>query len=217
MKREQQYGFTLIELLVVVSIISLLSSVVLSSLSGTREQARKTGAKAQMRSLHQATQQLINDTGKWPGGCPPQWGATNILLYLDEKEAGLAEKPPEGEVSGYYGSSRPPCEWTAKDVAQWDGPYISPDTLIDPWGNPLLIDTHYHYYTYWDHGEIPPDPKHCPKEIMNTAYTGRGPKMYSQAQLTSSRTQGRTPDDNPTNYPGTCDDVRYDLGPQKEY
>ena len=211
-------GFTVIELLVTVSVISLLSSVVLSSLSGTREQARESGAQAQLRSLHQATQQLLNDTGKWPGGCPPQWGATNVLVYLDDKEvAGLTKKPQEGEVPGYYPTGGTPCEWTAEDLTQWDGPYVSPDKLIDPWGNPLIIDTHYHYYTKYKRGVIPPDPEECPKEVMNTEYTGYGPKIYSQAQLTTGRKQGRAPNDNPTDYHPTCDDVRRDLGPQKEY
>ncbi len=48
MKKTQ--GFTLIELLVVIAIIGILSSVVLVSLSGTREKARRAAFKAEVAS-----------------------------------------------------------------------------------------------------------------------------------------------------------------------
>lgn len=59
-------GFTLIELLVVISIISLLSSVVLTSLSGARASARNTQRQQDLRSIQTALEMYYNDHGQYP-------------------------------------------------------------------------------------------------------------------------------------------------------
>lgn len=202
----------------VISIISLLSSVVLSSLSGARERSRVVAARSELNNIRVAIERMQNDTGDWPGGCEPGYQESNILLYLDDPRAGLTAQPSVGEEGGYYGQYTPKdrwCEWTSEEVSKWDGPYINQDELLDPWGNPYMIDTNYL------HGVYPPpdtsaDPG-CPKEGMNTPYTGRGAKIYSQAEWTRGRTQGRTPDNKNPSYTVQCDDVRVDLGPQKEF
>jgi len=68
-------GFTLIELLVVIAIISLLSSVVLTLLSGVRDKAQYTGALDQLRNIKRAAIHHQIDKGKWapdvgPGDAP---------------------------------------------------------------------------------------------------------------------------------------------------
>jgi prepilin-type N-terminal cleavage/methylation domain-containing protein len=166
-------GFTLIELLVVISIIPLLSSVVLSSLSGAREQAKITAAKSELDNIWRAVERLKTDTGTLPGGCPTGAKESNIFMFLYEPEAGLTQKPSAGEVTGYFpgGGS---CEWTTEEVSSWSGPYISKSELEDPWENPHIIDTSYII------NPAPPDPSNCPEEEMNSQYVGRGPKIYSQ-------------------------------------
>jgi prepilin-type N-terminal cleavage/methylation domain-containing protein len=59
-------GFTLIELLVVIAIISLLSSTVLTSLSGVRASARDTRRKQDMRQIERALQAYFNDHNEFP-------------------------------------------------------------------------------------------------------------------------------------------------------
>lgn len=131
---KRKTGFTLIELLVVIAIISLLSSVVLASISGTREDARKNAAKNDLRAIRTGIQFLINDTGKWPNGCPP--GQTsNPELSLNSSQAGLLSKP-----SVNTGGQ---CEWTSADVSQWDGPYMQVENLKDPWGDDYMFDPDY--------------------------------------------------------------------------
>lgn len=61
-------GFTLIELLVVISIISLLSSAVLSSISGARESARDTRRQTDVRSLRDAFVRYSIDNVTYPSG-----------------------------------------------------------------------------------------------------------------------------------------------------
>ena len=60
-------AFTLIELLVVISIISLLSSVVLSSLSGARESARDARRASDFDQFRKAVQAYLTDTTAYPG------------------------------------------------------------------------------------------------------------------------------------------------------
>lgn len=60
-------GFTLIELLVVISIIGLLSTVVLSSLNGTRAKARDVKRVTDINILVQAIQRYHLNTGSLPG------------------------------------------------------------------------------------------------------------------------------------------------------
>lgn len=205
-ENRKQNGFTLIELLVVISIISLLSSAVLSSLSGARQQAKVTAARSELNNIRRAVERLMTDTGTLPGGCPVEPRGSNILLFLYEKQAGLTQKPFVGQVSGYYPGT--PCQWTANEVNEWDGPYIKKDQLYDPWGHPYTIDT-----TYWIYPP-PPDSSSCPKEVMNSKYTGRGPKIFSQAEWTVARTQGEIENDNPSSYEPQCDDVWVPLIPQ---
>lgn len=129
-------GFTLIELLVVIAIIGILSSVVLASLSGARENARETAAQSDLQSIQTAIHMMLNDTGVWPGGCNPS-KVTNAAASLDSMPAGLTEKP----VAGTETSQGTPCEWSAGEVANWSGPYMDVNELNDPWGNSYRFDT----------------------------------------------------------------------------
>jgi prepilin-type N-terminal cleavage/methylation domain-containing protein len=68
-------AFTLIELLVVISIISLLSSVVLSSLSGARKSARDARRASDFNELRKAVQAYLTDnTTTGYGRCSSQFG-----------------------------------------------------------------------------------------------------------------------------------------------
>jgi type II secretion system protein G len=83
-------GFTLIELLVVIAIISLLSSVVLSSLSGVRADARDASRRQDFRQIKQALEMYFNDKGHYPkcpvssnyidkgGVCPPSYAGAAL-------------------------------------------------------------------------------------------------------------------------------------------
>jgi prepilin-type N-terminal cleavage/methylation domain-containing protein len=62
-------GFTLIELLVVISIISLLSSVVLASLNGTRAKARDARRMSDALQIRNALNlYAANNNGNFPSG-----------------------------------------------------------------------------------------------------------------------------------------------------
>lgn len=141
-------GFTLIELLVVIAIISLLGSVVTATLSGTREDARKVTARAELNSLHNAIQLLVNDTGKYPNGCQPG-RYSNPEIRLSAPNAGLVSEPTVGN----QGTG---CVWTSRDIQRWDGPYVDSENITDPWGNSYWYDPD--YLPYRECSEKPNEP-----------------------------------------------------------
>ncbi len=117
-------GFTLIELLVVISIIGILASVILSSLSDSREQAKIASAQVQLKNIHTAMELLYVNTGLYPhkkvSYCPPVDQANNEIA-LSTPSAGLVAS------DGTY--------------PNWGGPYIR--NVTDPWGTPYYLDEDY--------------------------------------------------------------------------
>jgi len=135
----KQKGFTLIELLVVIAIIGLLATITLVSVNDARQKAKITRAQADLKQLRNAIEFLVDDTGKWPNGCPPETVA-NPEVALDNTRAGLVSQPTVGVVQA-------PCEWTAQEVAKWNGPYVKTNKLTDPWGTSYQFDPDYTPYS----------------------------------------------------------------------
>lgn len=134
-------GFTLIELLVVIAIIGILASIVLTQVNSARDKAKTAKATSELRNLRTAIASLEHDTGKWPNGCTVSkilTGSSNEIRF-SMANAGIVAAPTVGVTDS---STNPPCEWTADEVAAWNGPYM-PDTL-DPWGKPYWFDNDYY-------------------------------------------------------------------------
>jgi general secretion pathway protein G len=130
-------GFTLIELLVVIAIIGLLASIILVALGSVREKAKSAKGVAELSQLKTAIFQLEIDTGKWPNGCIP-FNNGDPEVALDNPQAGLNAPPVAGTLAG--------CTWTAEDIANWNGPYLSLSSFKDIWGAPYYFDPDYVVY-----------------------------------------------------------------------
>lgn len=126
MSRGQATGFTLIELLIVIAIIGILASIVLVSMSSTREKARLSKAAETVRQIRTAVILLESDTDQWPGhknieAVEPGAGG-NEIWDLNAPSVGLVAT--DGNFPG------------------WAGPYIR-HIPTDPWGNNYFFDTDY--------------------------------------------------------------------------
>ncbi len=128
-------AFTLIEVLIVISILAIISGIVLSSLQGSREKAKISRARSDIRQIYNAIILLEGDTGEWPGHQRPYVVATGAddneicgggcNYGLDDCMAGLICNPE-----------------FPNDYVGWNGPYIGKIPL-DPWGNEYFFDTDY--------------------------------------------------------------------------
>jgi prepilin-type N-terminal cleavage/methylation domain-containing protein len=133
-KQRDIRGFTLIELLVAIAIIGVLASVVLSSLSDTRLEAKNVAALQQLRNITIGIQRMLNDTGKMPNGCRPN-GVSNPEVGLSTNQAGLVERPIARD-NGWN------CEWTVGEVSRWNGPYVD-IVPLDQFGRSYMYDPDY--------------------------------------------------------------------------
>lgn len=130
-------GFTLVELLIVIAIIGILSTIAVVSLVRSRATAKEFTTHADIVAIQNALTLLVEDTGKWPNGCPPD-GVSDSEVDINDAQAGIVDQPAVGDQGGG-------CEWTAEDVAAWRGPYIV-NALTDAWGNAYYFDPDYNAY-----------------------------------------------------------------------
>jgi len=126
-------GFTLIELLVVIGIIGVLATIGIVSMVRARAAAKDSKARGDLYQIRSAVALLQADTGKWPNGCKPE-STANPEVVVDGAQAGLMVRPNVGD----QGSG---CFWTAQDVANWKGPYVTVGN--DPWGQRYYFDPDY--------------------------------------------------------------------------
>jgi general secretion pathway protein G len=65
-RRQQQAGFTLIEIMVVILILGLLATLVVQSLRGATDKAKRTKAMADIAELKTALDRYYIDNGSYP-------------------------------------------------------------------------------------------------------------------------------------------------------
>jgi len=134
-------GFTLIEIMVVIVILGLLAALVVPKLVGRTEEAKKTQARVQIRSIEQALDLFKLDNGFYPatdqglealvripeGGRAPKnyrkggyldrlpkdpWG--NAYVYLSPGSHG------DYDISSYGADGAPGGEGEDADINSWD-------------------------------------------------------------------------------------------------
>jgi len=89
-------GFTLIELLVVIAVIGILSTVVLVSLAGVREDARDSRRMSDLNQINLAMELYNTATGTYPNTSA---GGANLLSTIGDY---LAVVPHDPTDSGSY-------------------------------------------------------------------------------------------------------------------
>lgn len=105
-RREQ--GFTLIELLVAIAIIGLLASIVVVSMSDSRERGRDSARSSQAQELLKAVEMYYSDTGGYPadgvadGGGAVQLSTISVPLRDSGYLSGIPADPSFPDSTGYH-------------------------------------------------------------------------------------------------------------------
>jgi general secretion pathway protein G len=89
-RRYNQDGFTLIEIMVVILILGLLATIVVQSLRGAADKAKRTKAQADMAELKTALDRYYLDNGYYP--------------TTDQGLSALVSPPTSGRTPGNYES-----------------------------------------------------------------------------------------------------------------
>jgi len=114
---KQQQGFTLIEIMVVILILGLLTTLVVQSLRGATDKAKRTKAMADIAELKTALDRYYIDSGSYPTDL-------NALVTPPTQVAQNGQQPSNYEEGGYI--RRIP---------------------LDPWNNPYVYQSDGNTYT----------------------------------------------------------------------
>jgi general secretion pathway protein G len=106
-RRKQQEGFTLIEIMVVILILGLLATIVVQSLRGATDKAKRTKAMADIAELKTALDRYYIDNGSYPTS--------------DQGLQALVSPPSQGG-----GAADPPSDGYVRRVPNdpWNNPYV---------------------------------------------------------------------------------------------
>jgi general secretion pathway protein G len=127
-RRKKQEGFTLIEIMVVILILGLLATLVVQSLRGATDKAKRTKAMADIAELKTALDRYYIDIGSYP-----------------TSDQGLAALVNPGGQGGTQVSS------SGGSAGGSDDSYIQ-RIPNDPWGNPYVYASDGTSYTLKSYG-----------------------------------------------------------------
>jgi general secretion pathway protein G len=117
-RRQQQVGFTLIEIMVVILILGLLATLVVQSLRGATDKAKRTKAMADIAEFKTALDRYYIDNGSYPTS--------------DQGLQALVNPPSQGNQ--------------AQTTNYEEGGYIR-RIPNDPWNNPYVYQSDGNTYT----------------------------------------------------------------------
>ena len=157
--KPRRAAFTLIELLTVIAIIAILMGLLMTALSGAKDQARRAEAAATIRNVVNACKSYSNDYGKFP---PVNTTATTVYSFGEKSKGSFANENsdlfnvlraiPNGVNNGHALNKRQQKYFEspkAKDSKNprsgfIDGnaseyPSATLGALMDPWGTQYCI------------------------------------------------------------------------------
>lgn len=142
-------GFTLIEIIVILAVISILVAILTPTVLKYIDEARDDRAREDVKSISAMLNDLIKDTGQFPGNKLDTTGTANTFL-CGPGNVGLS-----GQVWGttdtcedlvnHLVTNSPGTTATSDDYPsgsgrfRWKGPYLT-NLAEDPWGNAYQIN-----------------------------------------------------------------------------
>jgi general secretion pathway protein G len=112
--RRSQGGFTLIELMVVILIIGLLATIVVQSLKGATDKAKRVKAEADISEIKTALDRYYLDVGSYPSS---EQGLQSLVSAPNTGNVSQGG----GDYQGPYLEKIPPDPWGNQYVYQSDG------------------------------------------------------------------------------------------------
>jgi general secretion pathway protein G len=113
--RRSQDGFTLIELMVVILIIGLLATIVVQSLRGATDKAKRVKAEADISEIKTALDRYYLDVGSYPNT------EQGLQALVSAPNVGNVSQGGGADYQGPYLEKLPPDPWGNQYVYQSDG------------------------------------------------------------------------------------------------
>lgn len=162
-------GFTLMEMVVVLAVVSILTAVLLPTVARHIRDSRVARAANEELVIAAAITLFYKDTGRWPaawGAAQPQPRAFADRLSTGGVRDGVVQAvahgaPPEaawwgnldrlGLVSWHLFNNDPDgngvedgaTDYPVSGEFAWKGPYLDRPVILDPWGNPYVINARF--------------------------------------------------------------------------
>lgn len=140
-------GFTLIEIIVILAVISILVAILTPTVLKYIDEAREDRAKEDVKSISAMLNDLIKDTGQYPGN---KLESGNTFL-CGPGNVGLTGGQTWGtsttceDLANHLVTNSPGTSATSDDYPsgsgkfRWKGPYIT-NLSEDPWGNAYQVN-----------------------------------------------------------------------------
>ena len=140
-------GFTLVEIIVILAVIAVLAAILTPTVLKYIEDARLNRGLEDVRVLNAALNDLIKDTGKYPGSMLDQTAPANTFLCGPGSLAGGVAWGASGtceSLSNHLISNDPGVtggtdNYPSTGKLRWKGPYLQAINE-DPWGNAYQVN-----------------------------------------------------------------------------
>lgn len=145
-------GFTLIEVIVVAAIIAILAGILVPMIFNQIDEAKKTRATGEVKSLQQAVVAIRSNTLRWPTWSLDSGACAEDVGYLWVTSSTMPDltktTPPTGtalalsdSLNAAKGSGLAGCypKMDNPGVSAWAGPYLAAESGVDPWGKSYIV------------------------------------------------------------------------------
>ena len=167
--RKPVRGFTLLEMVVVLAVVSILTAVLLPTVARHIRDSRVARAANEELVLAAAVTLFYKDTGRWPaawGQAQPQPRAFADRLSTGAETDGVVQAVAPGAPSSASwwgglerlglaswhlfannpdgnGVEEEGTDYPVSGEFAWKGPYLDRPRILDPWGNPYVINARF--------------------------------------------------------------------------
>jgi Tfp pilus assembly major pilin PilA len=133
-------GYTLLEIAAVVAVTGTLALVAIPIVQNKLEQGKEVAAVESLKKVCSAVSDYYADVGV----LPTNDGSTTGNIIRTSESAGI-EATTASAAAGWSGAgnvliaSADVLTKNGASEANWNGPYLAEEELLDPWGNPFYV------------------------------------------------------------------------------